>query len=181
MSPAEAERRHALSPEEFAREAEQASHHLLGRLTLLSARGKIPMEGLTANALTAPRLALVGEAAHVFPPIGAQGLNLGLRDCAHLAEAVADPASGDDPGAPDTLARYERLRRGDVASRTMAVDTLNRALLTNLLPLDFLRGAGLFALQNIGPLRRLAMREGVLPGAGAPRVMRQRPEDVVSA
>ncbi|MBX9760469.1 MAG: UbiH/UbiF family hydroxylase [Beijerinckiaceae bacterium] len=181
MSPAEAERRHKLAPEEFAREAEQASHHLLGRLTLLSARGKIPMEGLTANALTAPRLALVGEAAHVFPPIGAQGLNLGMRDCAHLAEAIADPAAETDPGTPDTLARYERLRRGDVASRTLAVDTLNRALLTNLPPLDFLRGAGLLALQNIGPLRRLAMREGVLPGTGAPRVMRQRPADAVSA
>ena len=85
----------------------------------------------------------------------------------------------DDPGAPDVLARYDRLRRGDVASRTLAVDTLNRALLTNFMPMDFLRGAGLFALQNIGPLRRLAMREGVMPGAGAPRVMRQRPADVV--
>lgn len=177
MAPQEAERRHALSPEDFAREAEAAAHHLLGKLTLLSARGKIPMSGLTANKLTAPRLALVGEAAHVFPPIGAQGLNLGLRDCAHLAEGLE---RAEDPGAAGVLARYERLRRGDVASRTLAVDTLNRALLTNFMPMDFLRGAGLFALQNIGPLRRLAMREGVMPSAGAPRVMRQRPADVVS-
>jgi 2-octaprenyl-6-methoxyphenol hydroxylase len=179
MAPREAERRHALAPEAFAREAEAASHHLLGQLTLASARGRIPMQGLTANALTAPRLALVGEAAHVFPPIGAQGLNLGLRDCAHLAEAIGGPAAARDPGAADVLALYERLRRGDVASRTIAVDTLNRALLTNFLPVDFLRGAGLFALQNIGPLRRLAMREGVLPGTGAPRVMRQRPAEAV--
>ena len=78
------------------------------------------------------------------------------------------------------LASYERLRRGDVATRTIGVDTLNRALLTNFMPVDFLRGAGLFALQNIGPLRRFAMREGVLPGTGAPRVMRQRETDVVS-
>ena len=177
MAPREADRRHALEPQEFAREAEAASHRLLGKLTLLSERGKIPMAGLTASTLTAPRLALVGEAAHVFPPIGAQGLNLGLRDCAHLAEALE---TADDPGAPEGLARYERLRRGDVASRTLAVDTLNRALLTNFMPVDFLRGAGLFALQNIGPLRRLAMREGVMPRAGAPRVMRQRPADVVS-
>lgn len=177
MAPGEAERRHALAPEDFAREAEAASHRLLGKLTLVSQRGKIPMAGLTAGKLTGPRLALVGEAAHVFPPIGAQGLNLGLRDCAHLAEALE---GADDPGAPEGLARYERLRRGDVASRTLAVDTLNRALLTDFMPMDFLRGAGLFALQNIGPLRRLAMREGVMPGAGAPRVMRQRPADVVS-
>ena len=178
MAPDEAERRHALAAEDFAREAENASHHLLGRLTLLSARGKVPMAGLTAKALIGQRLALVGEAGHVFPPIGAQGLNLGLRDCAHLAEAVA--GGGDDPGAPGVLASYERLRRGDVATRTMGVDTLNRALLSNFMPVDFLRGAGLFALQNIGPLRRLAMREGVLPGAGAPHVMRQRATDVVS-
>lgn len=173
MSSREAERRHALSPCDFAREAESASHHLLGQLTLLSARGKIPMQGLTANALTAPRLALVGEAAHVFPPIGAQGLNLGLRDCAHLAEALGPASNAADPGAPEALARYERLRRADVATRTMAVDTLNRALLTNFMPIDFLRGAGLFALQNIGPLRRFAMAEGVMPGIGAPRAMRR--------
>lgn len=178
MSPDEAQRRHALAAEDFAREAESASHNLLGRLTLLSTRGKIPMAGLTAKALTGQRLALVGEAGHVFPPIGAQGLNLGLRDCAHLAEAVA--GGGTDPGAPDVLATYERLRRGDVATRTVGVDMLNRALLTNFMPVDFLRGAGLFALQNIGPLRRLAMREGVLPGTGAPRMMRQRETDVVS-
>jgi 2-octaprenyl-6-methoxyphenol hydroxylase len=178
MSPREAERRQAMAAEEFAREAEGASHHLLGRLTLLSARGVIPMSGLTAGTLTAPRLALVGEAAHVFPPIGAQGLNLGLRDCAHLAEALETETG--DPGASEPLARYEGLRRGDVASRTMAVDTLNRALLTNFLPMDFLRGAGLSALGAIGPLRRLAMREGVLPRSGAPRVMRQRPDDAVS-
>lgn len=176
MSPREAERRHALGPDDFAREAEAASHHLLGRLALVGARGKIPMRRLAAKTLAAPRLALVGEAAHVFPPIGAQGLNLGLRDCAHLAEAVADPASTLDPGAAEGLARYERLRRADVATRTMAVDTLNRALLTNFMPIDFLRGAGLFALQNIGPLRRLAMREGVTPGIGAPRAMRRPPE-----
>ena len=60
------------------------------------------MAGLTAKALIGQRLALVGEAGHVFPPIGAQGLNLGLRDCAHLAEAVA--GGGDDPGAPGVLA-----------------------------------------------------------------------------
>ncbi|MDP2355246.1 MAG: UbiH/UbiF family hydroxylase [Beijerinckiaceae bacterium] len=178
MAPREAERRHGMAAEDFAREAESAAHHLLGRLTLLSARGKVPMAGLAAKSLTGQRLALVGEAGHVFPPIGAQGLNLGLRDCAHLAEAVA--SGGDDPGAADVLATYERLRRADVATRAVGVDALNRALLTNFMPMDFLRGAGLFALQNIGPLRRFAMREGVLPGAGAPRVMRQRTADTVS-
>lgn len=172
MAPEEAERRKALAPEAFAREAEQAAHSLLGELRVIASRTAYPMQGLSARAMTGPRVALVGEAAHVFPPIGAQGLNLGLRDAAHLAEAVASASAGPDPGAPSPLAAYARLRRGDVAMRSFGVDLLNRALLAHVLPVDFLRGAGLFALSKIGPLRRAAMREGVAPRFGAPRIMR---------
>jgi 2-octaprenyl-6-methoxyphenol hydroxylase len=114
----------------------------------------------------------VGEAAHVFPPIGAQGLNLGFRDAASLRDAVIDGQSeGNDPGSEDTLARYQRSRDLDVRLRTAAVDGLNRTLLTGMIPTDFLRGAGLLALSNIGPLRRIIMREGVLPQMGVPRLM----------
>lgn len=178
MSPEEADRRAALPAEAFAREASETGLRHLGALRLISQRGRVPMQGLTARRLTGARIALVGEAAHAFPPIGAQGLNLGLRDVAHLAEALEGAAAGDDAGAPARLAVYERLRRADVGTRTMGVDTLNRALLNHHLPMDFLRGAGLFALSSIGPLRRMAMREGVLPSMGAPRVMRQRPAPV---
>jgi 2-octaprenyl-6-methoxyphenol hydroxylase len=118
--------------------------------------------------MIAPRLALAGDAAHSLPPIGAQGLNLGLRDVGHLVEALAGAA---DPGAPEPLQRYARLRRRDVGLRAMAVDALNRALLTPLLPVDFLRGAGLLATSHIGPLRRLVMREGVAPAGRTPRMM----------
>jgi 2-octaprenyl-6-methoxyphenol hydroxylase len=107
---------------------------------------------------------LVGEAAHVLPPIGAQGLNLGLRDAADIAGIVAEAVSrGEDPGAAPTLARFDRTRRGDIASRTMAIDLANRSLLSDVLPMQMARAAGLHLLSGIGPLRRLAMREGLSP------------------
>jgi 2-octaprenyl-6-methoxyphenol hydroxylase len=122
------------------------------------------------------RLALVGEAAHVFPPIGAQGLNLGLRDAAALRDAVSDSReAGEDIGGDAALARYQRSRDLDVRLRTAAVDGLNRTLLLNMLPADFLRGLGLVTLARIGPLRRALMREGVQPLIGTPRLMRAEP------
>ena len=130
------------------------------------------MSGMSVDRYWSRRLALVGEAAHVFPPIGAQGLNLGLRDVAALRDAVVDAfAEGREPGSDETLNRYQRGRDLDVRLRTTAVDSLNRTLLSGLLPADFLRGAGLLAVSNIGPLRRAIMREGVLPHVGAPRLM----------
>nr|WP_255726623.1 UbiH/UbiF family hydroxylase [Microvirga sp. ACRRW] len=149
----------------------QAQSHL-GAMRIDGPRGLVPMSGLSVNRYGAPRLALVGEAAHVFPPIGAQGLNLGFRDVASLRDAVVDAFdNGREPGSPETLRQYQRSRDLDVRLRTAAVDGLNRTLLTGLLPADLLRGAGLLALSKIGFLRRAVMREGVLPHMGAPRMM----------
>jgi 2-octaprenyl-6-methoxyphenol hydroxylase len=107
------------------------------------------------------------------PPIGAQGLNLGLRDAATLAEVVADARRQNaDLGTPAVLARYEAQRRADVTSRTIAIDLLNRSLLTDFLPLHGMRGLSLFLVDRIGPLRRALMREGVAPAASQPRLMR---------
>ncbi|HEV2571818.1 MAG TPA: UbiH/UbiF family hydroxylase [Beijerinckiaceae bacterium] len=172
MRPAHADQLRALSDADLARAIEKQSHHLLGKITLARRGAFIPIQGLTARAMTAPRLALVGEAAHVFPPIGAQGLNLGLRDVAHLAEYI-ERLQPEDAGAPHVLDAYERARHGDVLSRQIAVDLLDRTLLAGFLPVDILRAAGMAALTTIAPLRRFAMREGVLPGVGAPDVMRQ--------
>ena len=101
---------------------------------------------------------------YVFPPIGAQGLNLGLRDVAALSEALA---GATDAGAPSVIADYDSARQTDVRLRTGAVDVLNRTLLTDLMPADLMRGAGLLALSRIGPLRRLVMRQGLAGGARA--------------
>jgi 2-octaprenyl-6-methoxyphenol hydroxylase len=110
------------------------------------------------------RVVLVGEAAHVIPPIGAQGLNLGLRDAADIADIVSETVTaGEDPGAPQTLRRYDFKRRADVLSRTFAIDIANRSLLSDLLPVQSLRAAGMHLLGSVGPLRRLAMSEGLAP------------------
>jgi 2-octaprenyl-6-methoxyphenol hydroxylase len=132
-------------------------------MTVAGARGRVPMGGLSVERFGAGRMALIGEAAHVFPPIGAQGLNLGLRDVADLRAALEGAA---DPGGDGVLAAYDRARRADVRLRTGAVDMLNRTLLTDLVPADLLRGAGLLALSRIGPLRRFVMRQGVGDRAG---------------
>ncbi|MET0721684.1 MAG: FAD-dependent monooxygenase, partial [Tardiphaga sp.] len=110
------------------------------------------------------RIALIGEAAHVVPPIGAQGLNMGLRDAVDIADIAGSAISlGEDPGSPAVLARYQSARRSDVASRLIAIDVANRSLLSDFLPMQSLRAAGMHLLGSFGPLRRLAMREGLAP------------------
>ncbi len=155
----------AATPQRLARDIERQSRMLLGAIDVEQPVGSFPITGMIADRMTASRMALVGEAAHVFPPIGAQGLNLGLRDVASLVELLAAAKrQGSDVGAPALLGRYEKLRRGDVALRTMGVDRLNRSLLSGLPPSDFIRAAGLAALAHVGPLRRLAMRAGLGSG-----------------
>ena len=168
----EATRLAALDDESLALAIERQAQSMLGAMRIDGPRGLVPMSGLSVTRYGTTRLALVGEAAHVFPPIGAQGLNLGLRDVAALRDAVVDAGDdGHEPGSDDALGRYQRGRDFDVRLRTTAVDSLNRTLLAGLLPTDFLRGAGLLTLSSIGPLRRAVMREGVLPRFGAPRLM----------
>lgn len=166
----------------LARTVERQAHSLLGTMRIEGPRGLVPLSGLSVDRYTAERLAVVGEAAHVFPPIGAQGLNLGFRDVAALRDALVDArASGEDIGAGAALTRYQRGRDLDVRLRTAAVDSLNRSLLSGLLPVDFFRGVSLLALAGIGPLRRAVMREGVLPRIGAPRLMRDEPPQIAPA
>ena len=152
---------------------EQAAHSILGKLTVEPGRGMFPLAVSTARRLAGERIALVGEAAHVLAPIGAQGLNLGLRDAATIAElVVAAHRAGRDIGGADVTSRYDRMRRTDVGSRTLAINLLNRSLLSDFLPVQSARGLGLYLLDRIGPLRRAVMREGVAPAAGQPRLMR---------
>jgi 2-octaprenyl-6-methoxyphenol hydroxylase len=162
-----------LSDNEIAAEVERRSHSILGKISAEPGRGVFPLAVETARRFAARRVALVGEAAHVVPPIGAQGLNLGLRDAAGIGElVVAARRDGGDVGAMELTDRYDRERRADVMSRTIAIDFLNRSLLWEFLPLQGARGLGLYLLERIGPLRRAVMREGVAPAAAQPRLMR---------
>jgi 2-octaprenyl-6-methoxyphenol hydroxylase len=173
LAPEDAQRLAAMSDVALAEEIERRAHSLLGRMGVEQGRGFFPLAVQTAEALARGRIALVGEAAHVVPPIGAQGLNLGLRDGAAIAEIVADARREDlDIGAPEVLARYAAARGADVLSRTVAVDLLNRSLMADFIPVQGLRGFSLYLLDRIGPLRRAMMREGVAPAASQPRLMR---------
>ncbi len=134
---------------------------------------KFPLTRANARRFAANRIALVGEAAHVIPPIGAQGLNLGLRDAATIGElAIAAQRAGRDIGGINVLVAYDRLRRADIGSRTWAVDLLNRTLLTDFPAVQGARGLGLYLIDRIGPLRRKLMREGVAPKSSQPKLMR---------
>jgi 2-octaprenyl-6-methoxyphenol hydroxylase len=162
--PAEALRLMALDDAALAQAVEKQSHHILGRIEVAAGRHLFPLGIEQPRALAANRIVLVGEAAHVMPPIGAQGLNLGLRDASDLATMVRDAGmAGHDLGAPSTIARFARMRRTDIASRTFAIDMANRSLLSELVPVQAVRAAGMHAMASIGPLRRLAMREGLSP------------------
>jgi len=173
VAPGEAERLAALPADALSQTVERRAHSILGKVAVEPGRGVFPLAVETAQRFAANRVALVGEAAHVVPPIGAQGLNLGLRDAATIGElAVKARRQRTDLGADAVVARYDRLRRPDVASRTAAVDMLNRSLLADFLPAQALRGLGLYLLDQVGPLRRAIMREGVAPSASEPRLMR---------
>ena len=171
VDPAEVSVLSGLSDTEMAAEIERRSHSILGTIEVERGRGVFPLITATATCFGTRRVALIGEAAHVAAPIGAQGLNLGLRDAATIAElVVAAHREGQD--VADTVDRYDRMRRADTTSRMLAVDLLNRSLLTDFLPLQGARAAGLFLIERIAPLRQAVMREGVSPWASQPRLMR---------
>jgi len=144
--------------------AERRCHSIFGKISVDPGRHLFPLVIETPRQFAARRVALAGEAAHVLPPIGAQGLNMGFRDAMDIARIAGDAvAAGEDPGAAPALARYDRARRADVTSRTWTIDLANRSLLSDWLPAQSARAAGLHLLRSVGPLRRLAMREGLAP------------------
>jgi 2-octaprenyl-6-methoxyphenol hydroxylase len=160
----DAQRLMALSDDELSEAAEKQSHSILGSVRVEPGRNLFPLSIESPTQFASHRVALVGESAHVLPPIGAQGLNMGLRDAADIADIVGQAMSlGEDPGAPQVLARYQSARRADVASRVLAIDIANRSLLSDFLPMQSLRAVGLHLIGSVGPLRRLAMREGLAP------------------
>lgn len=177
--PAEAARLMALAPEQFL--AELGSHlgGLLGTLAQLGVRSAFPLSGLAAERLGKSRVALVGEAAHVLPPIGAQGLNLGLLDAATLADCVGTAvAEGADIGGDNVLDTYSARRLADMTRRIEAVDLLNRSLTSGWLPVSLARGAGLHVLAASPSLRGRIMREGLIPAGTLPALMRDEEQRI---
>ncbi len=156
---AETLRRAALPPAAFEAEATVRSCHLFGPLTLVTRRMVWPIISQTAERLTAPRVALMAEAAHVVPPIGAQGLNMSLADLRALLDlAVSAP---DRLGDAAMLAAYRRTRQADVALRVNGIDLLNRASMLGLPEWQALRARALAAMHDAGPVRRALMKAGL--------------------
>lgn len=171
--PEVAERLNAMNDADLAIELERRSHSILGRIEIESERQLWPLSGMTAKRVAAKRVFLVGETAHVFPPIGAQGLNLSARDVAALGEVLARARrEGRDLGSAGTMDAYERARRIDVETRTRGVDMADRLLLSDALPAQVVRSLGFWAINRFAPLRHLVMREGLMPSFAAPRMMR---------
>lgn len=157
LPPKEAARLRELPLADLGRAVEERMQSMLGKVTVEGMPQSFPLSGMTAQRFGKGRFVLVGEAAHAFPPIGAQGLNLSLRDIMALKDLIQD---GDD-GIGE---RFDRKRQADIRTRTMSVDLLNRSLLSDFLPVQFLRSAGLHLLSALGPLRSIVMREGIEPG-----------------
>jgi 2-octaprenyl-6-methoxyphenol hydroxylase len=157
----------------FVTELAQRLGGALGKIEGVGPRAAFPVAGLTADSMARTRTALIGEAAHVLPPIGAQGLNLGFRDAAALADCVAEALkSGGDPGSNGTLEAYVDSRRLDVLSRAVGVDFLNRSLLTGFMPLKIARSLAVRGLAALPPLRRFVMQIGMVPPTELPSLMR---------
>jgi 2-octaprenyl-6-methoxyphenol hydroxylase len=134
----------------------------LGPLRLLGRRWSYPLSAMLVQRYTAPRLALVGDAAHGIHPIAGQGLNLGFRDIAALANLlIAAHAGGEDLGAAALLRRYQAARRPDNLLMLAATDTLDRLFSNDIPPLRLARGLGIAAVHRIGPLKRMFMRRAM--------------------
>jgi 2-octaprenyl-6-methoxyphenol hydroxylase len=162
-----------LDAEDFVAALQDRLEGLHGQVDEAGARAQFLIMRLAAETLAGHRTALVGEAAHILPPIGAQGLNLGLRDAATLADCVGEARKhGGDPGSDDVLSAYDRARKVDVLTRTFGIDLLSRSLLSGFLPLQAARGIVSHGLNVSPPLRRLVMRIGMMPPTELPSLMR---------
>ena len=169
----EAEHIVALPDAEFHDELEKRFGLQLGDIEVAGPRRAFPLGLFTARTFIGERLALIGDAAHIIHPIAGQGLNMGLRDVAALAEAVADAARlGLDIGSPDVLERYQRWRRFDTAMMGMATDGLNRLFSNRSDVLRLVRDIGLGLVERAPVLKRMFIREAAGFTGEVPKLLR---------
>ena len=169
----EADRIVALPDNEFHDELEKRFGLQLGDIDVVGPRHAFPLGLFTARTFIGERLALVGDAAHIIHPIAGQGLNMGLRDVAALAEAIADAARlGLDPGGPEVLERYQRWRRFDTMTMSVATDGLNRLFSNHSDALRLVRDVGLGLVERMPMLKRMFIREAAGFTGDVPKLLK---------
>jgi 2-octaprenyl-6-methoxyphenol hydroxylase len=163
----------AVSKRAFEQALQDRTRDALGGVRMIGTPSCWPLTGLAARRLIAPRAVLLAEAAHVLHPLGAQGLNLSLRDVAALAETIADAARlGLDIGARTILERYEKRRLADIGSRTWGTAGFNSLVSQRAPAIQGLRRAGLRVVNTVTPLRHFAMQQGLAPQDDESRLLR---------
>ena len=173
LQPKQADDMIQLSTDKFCQQLEQSMHSIWGPITNAGKRVAFPIKGMKLDHFAAKRIFLVGEAAHIVPPIGAQGLNLGVRDVAYLVDSLKSQTDLNSD-IHSLEAAYNKARQHDVWSRTTTIDWLNKSLLLSFLPLKFLRTAGLNAMNASQTLRKLLMNEGLGTSLDLPTLMRPK-------
>jgi 2-octaprenyl-6-methoxyphenol hydroxylase len=160
----------ALHERELAAEIQTGTHGELGLISGIGPMKVIPMAGLSAERFGSRRTFLIGEAAHVVPPIGAQGVNMSLRDAALVCDLIL--AARGDLDADDVVSNYDAKRRHEVVPRQQMIDMMNQSLLLSFAPLEAARSAALLSLSRLAPLRRAVMQLGMADGGALPFAMR---------
>lgn len=169
----EAQRLRALPADALAAVIEQAMGSVLGKVEIVDQVQVFPLRLQIARSFDAPRLALIGDAAHVVHPIAGQGLNLGLKDVAVLVELVIEAVRlGRDHGSADLLADYTRWRRFDTALMALMTDALNRLFSNDIAPVRAARDLGIGLVDRLPPLKSALIRHAAAVGGTEPRLMR---------